>query len=379
MRDRGFVAAPDRRCSSTDRCASSRCRSATATSAGTTTTPASAAAAGRWPSARTTTAPTPPWSGCSPTASPAGATCSRPSTARTRPARTATTTCSTYARGGTSPRPTCSSDLEAGAQFALAADGRMAIGDEGTVQLWPLGFSDGRAQALSPAGATAGDIALSGTTLYWTETPQGAPPVARSAQLSGDPPRPRPARAGRDPSRRLVHAPVGHDRVQSSRVRVLRRGADRRLPLRRRAGAAAAGGHERRRPADRRRPLAVRARRRGCASSTCAQLQTVTRVGSPADSALLDDGRCVDRGRRPAARRRAGAAPRLAATGASALAASRTTVYWTGVARPSASRRPGRGPGTPEQVLRVCHPHDARAATRARARRRTPGCARGLR
>ncbi len=224
-------------------------------------------------------------------------------------------------------------DLEAGAQFALAADGRMAIADDGTVQLWPLGFSDGRAQALSPTGATAGDIALSGTTLYWTETPQGAPPVARSAPLGGDP---APAGARLEPVeiRRggACTRRSGTTVLQSSRVRVLRRGAGYvacrfgdgralRLP-------AATSVADLRVVAD--RWLFVRAGA-GVRVIDMRSLQTVTRADSPAESALLDDGTLAwtEAGGRLLSAAPGAAPSELAATGASALAASRTTVYWT--------------------------------------------------
>jgi hypothetical protein len=236
-------------------------------------------------------------------------------------------------------------DLEAGAQFGLAADGSLVVGDEGVVSLLRAGSPK---QGLSPAGVTAGDVALSGTTLYWTETPQGAPPVARSAQLGG---------AAAPPGDRLEPVEIrrggactrrsGETVLRSSRVRVLRRGTGYvacrfgdgravRLP-------AETSAADLRVVAD--RWLFVRAGARAQVIDM-RSLQTVTQVDAPAATALLDDGTLAwnEAGGRLLAAAPGAAPHELAATGAGALASSRTTVYWTADGTPQRFQPSGARP-----------------------------------
>ena len=233
-------------------------------------------------------------------------------------------------------------DLEVGAQYALAADGSLALGDEGVVTLRRPGAAR---QTLSRAGVTAGEVALSGSTLYWTETPQGAPPATRSASLGGGPApagerlEPVAVRRGGACTRR-----PGTTVLQSSRLRVLRRGASLiacrfggdplvRLP----ADTSAA---DLRVVAD--RWLLVRAGARALVIDMRTR-RTVTQADAPAESALLDNGTLawIDAGGRLLAAAPGAAPTELAPGGASALAASRTTVYWTAGGAPQRFR-----PGT---------------------------------
>jgi hypothetical protein len=236
-------------------------------------------------------------------------------------------------------------DTDMGAQYALAADGRMVIADEGVVQLRRPGASN---QALSPAGVTAGDIALSGTTLYWTETPQSAPPLARSTQLGGEPApggerlEPVEIRRGGACTRRS-----GTTVLQSSRVRVLRRGAGYvgcrfgdalavRLPAETSVtGLRVVADRWLLVPAgDRTHVIDMRARR------------TVTVADAPVETTLLDDGTLawVESGGRLLAAAPGAAPDELAASGASALASSRTAVYWTADGAPQRFRPSGARP-----------------------------------
>jgi hypothetical protein len=236
-------------------------------------------------------------------------------------------------------------DLEVGPQYGLAADGSMVIGDDGVVKLLRPGASS---QVLSAAGVTAGDVALSGATAYWTDAPQGAPPVARSAALGGD-----LAPAGERLEPVELHRGGACTRrsgmtvLQSSRVRVVLRGA---------ALFACRFGDARavRLPAD----VAIAGVRvvadrwllaRGDAGARVIDmrsLRTVTRTDPFSETALLDNGTLAwtdAAGRLLAAA--PGAAPQeLAASGASALASSRTTVYWTAGGAPQRFRPSGARP-----------------------------------
>jgi hypothetical protein len=211
------------------------------------------------------------------------------------------------------------------------------------VALWRPGSAHG---ALSPTDVTAGDVALSGSTLYWTETPQAAPPVARSAPLGGDPGppgdrlEPVELRRGGACMRR-----AGKTVLQSSRVRVLRRAAGLvacrfgddpalRLP---------AGSSDLRVVAD--RWLFLRAGS-GVRVIDMRSRLTVTRADAPVESALLDNGMLAwtDAGGRLVAAAPGAGSVELAASGASALASSRTTVYWTAAGAPQRFQPSGARP-----------------------------------
>ena len=229
------------------------------------------------------------------------------------------------------------------ADFAFVADGRMVKADDQVVELHRPRVGS---RKLSTPGVIAGDLALSGTTLYWTESPEGAPPVVRSAPLGGD-----PGPAGD----RL--APVGLHRggsctrrsgttvLQSSRVRVLRRGA---RVLACRFGDALAVGL----PADSTDLRVVADRWLFLRSGTRARVidmrsrRTVTQADAPVESTLLDNGTLawIEAGGRLLAATPGAALHELAASGASALASSRTTVYWTAAAAPQRFQPSGARP-----------------------------------
>ena len=234
-------------------------------------------------------------------------------------------------------------DPAVGAQYAFAADARLVLADDGVVQLLRPGSPS---EPLSPAGVTAAEIALAGTTLYWTETPQSAPPVARSAQLGGD-----PAPAGDRLEPVEIHRGGACTRrsgttvLQSSRVRVLRRGA--RLVACRFGDALAV-----RLPADSKdlrvvadRWLLLRAGPRARVIDMRAR-RTVTVAAAPLESALLDNGTLawIEAGGRLLAAAPGEAPDELAASGASGLASSRTTVYWTAGGAPQRFQPSGARP-----------------------------------
>ena len=68
--------------------------------------------------------------------------------------------------------------------FALVANGWFVNADDGVVGVWQPGHSDERVRVLSTPGVEdATELAVSGTTVYWTEGPRSPTPVARSAAI----------------------------------------------------------------------------------------------------------------------------------------------------------------------------------------------------
>jgi hypothetical protein len=237
--------------------------------------------------------------------------------------------------------------------FRVAENGALLFTDEDEIDLLAPGAR--RARTLSSSSAPAGDLALAGGTVYWTEHPKGAPAEAHSATLPGI--------AGDTEGRMLepIHARPNGRGCRAARGRTL--ASSPAVRVYRRAGstvrrACRIGGGSLRIPARAPVPRIVNDRwllvlgpGSPAAMARVVDMRTgrtVTTVaaGGPGihRATMLGDGTLawLEEGGRVLAQRPNGVPVELAPAdpAPSALAASRTTVYWTAGGAPHAARPP---------------------------------------